>query len=368
MSVHIPTWLDIDLDAIAANWRRVAAETPHGRTAAVVKADGYGCGALKVGPALYKAGARLFFTAHLSEAVALRQILPQADVEIGVFNGLLPGEAETYAAERILPVLNDLGQIDAWAEYCGRVGAPLPACVQIDTGMRRLGLPPYEVEALQNSPAKLSGCDFRYLLSHMAVADDPEHGLNEVQRKAFAMAQAGLPRPSGGAMLAASSGAFLGPGYAFDWVRPGYALYGGNPVPGRDNPMQPVVTLRATIIQTRDIGPGDTVGYGASWSAQAPSRIATIALGYADGYLRSLSSCGMVHLDGRPIPVVGRVSMDLVTLDVSAHPAVQPGDAVEVIGVHQGVDAVAERAGTIGYEILTGLGARYARQYRGDGA
>lgn len=361
-----PTRLEIDLAAIAANWRRVAAETPHGRAAAVVKADGYGCGAVPVGRALYKAGARLFFTAHLSEAVTLRQALPQSDAEIGVFNGLLPGEAETYAAERILPVLNDLGQIAAWAEYCGRVGVPLPACVQIDTGMRRLGLPPYEIETLRNSPARLSGFDFRYLLSHMACGDDPAHAMNAAQRDAFTAACSALPKPSGGAMLAASSGAFLGPDYAFDWVRPGYALYGGNPVPGRPNPMAPVVRLTARILQTRRIAKGETVGYGASWAAEKPTHIATIALGYADGYLRSLSSRGVVHLDGTPIPVVGRVSMDLVTLDISAFPDASPGMEVEVIGPRHGVDAVAEKAGTIGYEILTGLGARYARIYSGE--
>jgi len=361
-----PTRLEIDLAAIVANWRRVAAETPHGRAAAVVKADGYGCGAAPVGKALYRAGARLFFTAHLSEALALRQALPQPDVEIGVFNGLLPGEAESYRADRILPVLNDLGQIETWADFCRRHGTTLPACIQIDTGMRRLGLPPYEVETLRDKTSRLAGIEFRYLLSHMAAGDDPAHGLNAVQRDAFAAACTALPKPSGGAMLAASSGAFLGADYAFDWVRPGYALYGGNPVPGRPNPMTPVIRLTARILQTRRIAKGDTVGYGATWMAEKPSHIATIALGYADGYLRSLSSRGVVHLDGTPIPVVGRVSMDLVTLDISAIPGTNPGMEVEVIGPHQGVDAAAEKAGTIGYEILTGLGARYARIYSGE--
>jgi len=361
-----PTRLEIDLAAIVANWRRVAAETPHGRAAAVVKADGYGCGAVPVGLALYRAGARLFFTAHLSEALVLRQALPQPDVEIGVFNGLLPGEAESYRAHRILPVLNDLGQIAAWADFCRRHGMALPACIQIDTGMRRLGLPPYEVETLRDETSRLVGIEFRYLLSHMAAGDEPAHAMNAAQRDAFAAACAALPKPTGGAMLAASSGAFLGSDYAFDWVRPGYALYGGNPVPGRPNPMSPVVRLTARILQTRQIARGDSVGYGATWTAEKPSRIATIALGYADGYLRSLSSRGVVHLDGTPIAVVGRVSMDLVTLDISAFPDAGPGLEVEVIGPHQGVDAVAEKAGTIGYEILTGLGARYARIYSGE--
>lgn len=359
-----PTRLIVDLDAIAANWRLLAGRAAHGRAAAVVKADAYGCGLVPVARRLWRAGTRLFFTAHLAEALALRAILPDAD--IAAFNGPLPGEAPIYAAERIWPVLNDLGHVEAWAGFCRRAETPCPAVLHVDTGMRRLGLPPGELATLIDAPERLAGVDLRHVMSHLACADTPDHPKNADQQAAFARAVARLPAAGGGAMLANSSGVFLGPAYHFDWLRPGYALYGGRPNTEGPNPMAPAVTLRARIVQLRPAQAGDTVGYGADWTAERPSRIATLAVGYADGYLRALSSRARGYLDGHAVAVVGRVSMDLITVDVTDAPGAEIGQEVELIGPRYGVDDLADAAGTIGYEILTALGARYARRYKGE--
>lgn len=358
-----PTRLVIDLDAIAANWRALKERTAHGRAAAVVKANAYGCGLEPVARRLWREGARLFFVAHLDEALALRAALGEA--EIAVFNGPLPGEAPIYAANRIRPVLNDLGAIEAWAGFCRRAETPYPALVHVDTGMLRLGLPPGELAVLADEPERLAGVAVTHVISHLACADTPDHPKNAAQRDAFAEAVRRLPTASGGAMLANSAGVFLGPDYHFDWIRPGYGLYGGRPNTVAPNPMRPAVALRARILQLRPAEPGDTVGYGASWTAERPSTIATLAVGYADGYLRALSSRARARLDGHLVPVVGRVSMDLITVDVTEVANVAVGDEIELIGPHYGVDDLADAAGTIGYEILTALGARYARVHLG---
>ncbi|HEY0522068.1 MAG TPA: alanine racemase [Stellaceae bacterium] len=355
--------LEIDLGAVAANWRmlrdRAAAASGAG-CAAVVKADAYGLGIAEVGPALAAAGCRTFFVAHIDEGMMLRGLLPHA--EIAVLNGLLPGTARVFREYRLLPVLNDLGQVDAWRD--SGAGA---AILQVESGMNRLGLPRREVEALAAaSPDRLGGIVLRAVMSHLACADEPEHPMNAAQRDAFAAACRILPPAP--ASLAASSGIFLGPDYHGDLVRPGAALYGVNPLPGRINEMRQVVRLKGKILQVRDVDTGDAVGYGATHRKTRPGRIATVAVGYADGWLRSFSNRGSVVFDGHKLPLVGRVSMDLITIDVSSPEAtarVRPGDCVELLGDAHTVDDAAAEAGTIGYEILTSLGRRYHRSYVG---
>jgi len=352
--------LEIDLDAVAENWRRLNGRMAGGAFAAgVVKADGYGLGAARVGRALERAGCRLFFVATLDEAIALRQALPKP--EIAVLNGLLPQTEADFAAYRLMPVLNDLGQIAAWKDFTSK----LPALVQIDTGMARLGLSAREMETLAASPDLIAGFPLRAVMSHLACADEQDHGLNARQLQTFEAARRHLPGVP--ASLAASSGIFLGPDYHFDFARPGAALYGVNPTPETLNPMVQVIHLKGKIIQVREIDRDSTVGYGATHRMDQPGCIATVAIGYADGWLRSASNRGgFALLSGHKLPIVGRISMDLMTLDATgvdpnlAH----PGALVELIG-ENGVDAVGATAGTIGYEVLTSLGRRYHRVYKG---
>ncbi len=353
--------LTIDLAAVAANYRLLAARVAPAECAAVVKADAYGLGVARVAPALAAAGARRFFVAHLSEAITLRAVLP--DAAIGVLNGVLPGCEADFVAHRLAPVLNHLGEIARWAGQARQHGAPLPAFIHLDTGMRRLGLPPAEIATLAAEPQRLDGIALHGWLSHLACADEAGHPMSAAQRTTFGATLARLPPAP--ATLANSSGVFLGPDYHFDLARPGAALYGVNPTPWTDNPMAGTVRLEAPVLQVRDIDTGDTVGYGATHTTRHSARIATLPIGYADGYLRSLSGRGHVRIAGREAPVVGRVSMDLITVDVTSLPqdAVHPGTPVELIGPGQPVDAVARDAGTIGYEILTALGRRYARHY-----
>lgn len=354
--------LDIDLGAIVANWRDLKARLAAGADCAgVVKADAYGLGARRVAPALAAAGCTQFFVAHLGEALALRALLPKA-AAIHVLSGVLPGEEPEFRAGGVLPVLNDLGQVQRWAGYGRRLGVELGGALHLDTGMSRLGLMPSEARALAADPTGLTGLSLGYVMSHLARSEEAV-AMNGEQRAAFEA----LRRlwPSLKASLANSSGIFLGSAYHLNLARPGAALYGINPLPGQPNPQRPVATLSAPVLQLRDIAPPQTVGYGASYAALGPTRIATIAIGYADGWLRSQSGRGKAWFDGHTLPFIGRVSMDLVTLDASAVPTLRPGDRVELLGAHRAVDDVADEAATNGYEILTRLGSRFARTYRG---
>ena len=357
--------LEIDLGAIAANWRLLAGRAGAiEHLAAVVKADAYGLGAARVASTLAAAGCRLFFVATLDEGLALRRVLPEA--EIAVLNGLLPAEPGAFARARLVPVLNDLGQIEAWRRFAWRHEAP--AMLHIDTGMARLGLAKDEAARLIAEPERLAGITLRAILSHLACAGEPEDPMNAAQRDAFRATLARLPPAP--ASLAASSGLFLGPDYRFDFARPGAALYGVNPLPGSPNPMRQVVHLSGRILQVREIDRGESVGYGAAHRMGRAGRIATVAVGYADGWLRSSSHRGSVGLSGRRVPVVGRISMDLLTLDVTeCDPAqARPGALVDLIDETYDVDAAAAAAGTIGYEILTSIGRRALRLYRGGPA
>ena len=342
--------LIVDVGAVVANWRMLSALHSAGAVAGVVKADAYGLGAVRIVPALRSAGCRHFFVAHLSEALAIRPLVP--DAMVAVLNGLAPGSEREYIAHGIMPVLGSLAEIARWAG---------PAILHIDTGMNRLGLDARELAALADDPQLLDAIKLHYVMTHLVSSEVPGDPDNARQRAAFAAACARLPAAP--RSFANSSGIFLGPDFASDLARPGAALYGLNPTPGRPNPMRPVVTLRAPVLQVRDIPAGASVGYNATWRATRPSRIATIPVGYADGWPRTLSNRGHAIFDGRAVPLVGRVSMDLATYDITDFPRIVPGALLELIGPGLPPDAIAEEAGTNGYDILTSLGARYARTY-----
>jgi alanine racemase len=354
--------LTVDRGAIVANYRALAARAAPAQCAAVVKADAYGLGAVHVGPALARAGCRHFFVAHLGEAVELRSVVP-APASIYVLNGLARGDVEDLLAHDLIPVLNDLSQVDGWAAPSRRLGRTLPAVIQFDTRMSRLGLEDGEFRTLHTERSRLASLDLRFVMSHLACAEETDNPLNRAQLAEFRSIRAAFPDSK--ASFANSSAIFLGPDYAFDLVRPGCALYGINPLLNKKNPMQPTARLESRILQVRRVDHPRTVGYGATHRVSGPTRIATIAIGYADGWLRSLSGRGVAYCGDRPVPFLGRVSMDLVTLDVTAAPDAKIGDLVELMGPHQDVDAVAAKAGTIGYEILTRLGRRFHRTYIG---
>jgi alanine racemase len=351
--------LEIDLGGVVENWRQLMAMSAPAQCAAVVKADAYGLGAAPVARALKTAGCRMFFVATLDEGIALRQVLGETP-EIAVLNGPFPGTAGEFIEHALIPVLNEPGQIAEWLRLAGG----LPAILHIDTGMARLGLTAREFAAVAEQPPNLA---WRAVMSHLACADSPGHEMNEMQQARFAAVVARMPGPPAmTASLAASSGIFLGRSYHFDLVRPGAALFGVNPQPGGANPMRQIVRLCGKIVQTRQIDRGESVGYGAAHMMAVPARVATVAVGYADGWLRALSHRGCGHIGGTRVPLLGRVSMDLVTFDVSAVPPAlaRPGMAIELLGENYGVDDAAVDAGTIGYEILTALGARHHRIYR----
>ncbi len=349
--------LHIDLDAVVANWRALGSLHGAGSVAAVVKADGYGLGAAPVARVLAAAGCRHFFVAQLREGLAVRAAVGAGPM-VAVLGGFPPG---TDGDAALTPVMNSLGDVAAHAAAARRAERRLPAILHVDTGMSRLGLEARELAALAADASPLAALELRYVMTHLACADEADHALNATQARRFAAACARLPAAP--RSFANSSGIFLGPGFASDLARPGCALYGINPTPGQPNPMRQAVRLEAPVLQLREIPRGATVGYGAGWTADRTSRIATVAVGYADGYLRALSGRGIGLFQGQPVPLVGRVSMDLLTFDVTDMPAVQPGDMITLIGPGQTPDDVAAHAGTIGYEILTSLGARYRRVY-----
>jgi alanine racemase len=332
-----------------------------------VKADGYGLGADRVAPVLYQEGCRIFFVATFDEAVALRQILPDdqmPDADIACLNGLLAGTETAFVEHRIIPVINAVEQIGRWRDQGAKEGRALPAMLHLDTGMNRLGLDGREMDRVADDPTSLDGIDWRYAISHLAIADEADHPMTAQQLARFRSMRARLPVAMK-ASLANSSGIFLGSEFHHDLGRPGIALYGGRPAAGRDNPMLCPIRIEGRILQIRTVEPGWTVGYGASWRAARETRIATVAAGYADGYLRSLSSAGRVAVGGRLCDVVGRVSMDSITVDVTDLPEADaaPGGMVEVLGPTVTPDSMADAGGTIGYELLTALGSRYIRHY-----
>ncbi|CAA7613843.1 alanine racemase [Magnetospirillum sp. SS-4] len=356
---HATTVLTVDVEAVVANWRRLAALVAPAEAAAVVKADCYGLGAAHIAPALLAAGCRSFFVACVEEGIHLRRFLPGG--VIYVLSGPIAGSEAEFAAHGLVPVLNSLSQITGWSTFA-KAGSLAPAtAINIDTGMNRLGLDEPELNRLVAKPAVLASVRPVLAMSHLSCADDDSSPKNAEQLATFRRLSGQLPGFP--LSLAASSGIFLGRAYRFDMTRPGAALYGINPIPGRPNPMAQVLSLQGKILQVRDVDSPMTVGYGATHRVTRKGRLATVAVGYADGWLRSLSNSGFGFIGGHKVPIVGRVSMDLTAFDVSDVPesAVYPGAMIELIGPNRPVDDVAAEAGTIGYEILTALGRRHHR-------
>lgn len=355
--------LTVDVGAVVENYRFLRKQAGGAVCAAVVKADAYGLGVDRIAPALARAGCRDFFVATLDEGIALRNVLGLGP-RIAVLHGAPPRAEPDCLAAHLVPVLNGAEQLAAWRRLARDRGRPLPAILQVDTGMARFGFPEADLAHLLTAPDPFEGVALGLVMSHLACADTPDHPANAAQLAAFRSVRARLPGIP--ASLAASSGIFLGPEFHADLVRPGAALYGVNPQPGRPNLMRPVVRLQARILQLRDVATGDGIGYGHAAAAHRPMRLAVVAAGYADGYLRSASGRGTAFVGPYPLSVLGRVSMDSLILDVTNVPpeAVALGGFVDLIGPGHGVDALAEAAGTIGYEVLTSLGARYHRIYR----
>jgi alanine racemase len=360
--------LTIDLGAIVDNWRSLCTRVQPAQCAAVVKADAYGLGAEAVVRALLRAGCREFFVALVDEGVRLVDALgPQwpQDARVHVLHGAFAGAERDCLEKGLTPVLNSLDQIERWQALAKEMGRALPAAIHGDTGMARLGLSPGDLAILDAEPARLAGIEVSLVMSHLVSAELLDDPLNALQAQRFGALRARWPGIAGS--LVNSSGVFLGPEYHADLARPGAALYGVAPIANAPNPMRSVVRLQGRLIQTRDIGAGDGVGYNHIWHAKWPSRIATVSVGYADGYLRSLSSGARLRLHGRTLPLVGRVSMDTVTVDVTGVPEEQlhPGALFDLIDDVQDINALAAQAGTNAYEILTNLGPRYQRQYLG---
>jgi alanine racemase len=350
--------LTIDLDAIVENWRDLNRLVS---CAAVVKADAYGLGAHRVAPALARAGCQRFFVASFDEGAALRSLLP--DPEILVLNGPFPGGEAGFAAHRLTPVLNSPGQVAAWGAFAQ---GKLSSAIHLDSAMNRLGLA--EREFLEIDEAALKSARPLYVMSHLACAEEKENPLNARQLALFQELRKRLPEAK--ASLANSSGIFLGKDYGLDFARPGAALYGVNPTLEKTNPMRQVARLEGRIIQLRRVDSEGSVGYGATHAARPGQLLATVGVGYADGYLRALSGKGFGYLGDWRVKLAGRVSMDLTSFDVSGAPEAlaRPGSFIELLGERVTVDALAEAAGTIGYEILTALGRRYHRVYVGGEA
>ena len=359
--------LTVDLGAIAENWRSLRDRVTPGECGAVVKADAYGLGVGPVSMALYRAGCRRFFVATLDEGVELRRIVP-ADATIYVLNGPMgSATAGLLDRERLVPVLNSPNDIATWGDHA-RANGGRPAVLSLDTGMSRLGLAPADARALANEPSALEGLTLEVVMSHLACAEDATHPMNERQAVLFDALRAGLP--SAPASLANSGGIFLGPRYHYDLARPGAALYGVSRSTGAPEQMNQVIVLKAKILQVRVVDSDSAVGYGATCQVTRGTRLATVATGYADGYLRSLSNSGHGYIGDVRVPVAGRISMDLIVFDISGVPdgTAGPGDTIELIGPRHTVDDLADEADTIGYEILTSLGGRYRRDYIGGEA
>ena len=345
--------LSINLEALAANYHFLAEQSAPSECAAVVKANAYGLGLRAVTRALEKAGCKTFFVATLDEGLALRTITKRT---IYVFAGVTEETKLALAEASLRPVLNSIQQVELW----NSLG---PAALHLDTGMNRLGLS--KKDFLKLSACIANGIVIKptLILSHLACADEPSNDLNLKQLKKFKALRTTLQ--SSPRSLSASSGIFLGPRYHFDMVRPGYALYGGNPTKNRPNPMNSVIKLKARILQCREVARGETVGYGATFRSDKKRQIATIAIGYGDGYLRALAQTAYVSIKGILAPVAGRISMDLISVDITGIEGVKPGDWAEIIGSTISVDDLAKCAGTIGYELLTTLGPRHKRIYIG---
>ncbi len=363
--------LTIDLAALAANWRLLRDRAEGAACGAVVKADAYGTGIERAVPALARAGCRTFFTAHVSEGVRARASLrdagvPDADARVFVLNGFHPALAAPalYRDAQLSAVLGSAEELGAWTALAD---PGLVCALHVDTGMNRLGFD-HDAAARLDADA-LAAARVVLLMSHFVSAEVPDAPVNARQVALFDALRGGPLGPVP-ASLANSSGIFLPGRPHYDLVRPGFALYGGNPLPGRSNPMRAVVGLTAPILQVRTVGAGETAGYNGRWVAPRPTRLATIGIGYADGLPRNARTVDgegdgpAALMAGVPCRLVGRVSMDTSIVDVTEAPAgaARPGAVMEILGPTLTVDDLAQRTGTVGYEILTNLGRRYRRR------
>ncbi len=356
--------LTVDLDALAANFAVLRREAGGAEVAPALKADGYGLGVGPIARRLWAEGARRMFVARLSEGLALRAILPEA--QIYVLDGCMPGEAARFWAAGLTPVLNSLPQIETWLAFARGQGRTLEAAIHVDTGMNRLGLRPEEADMLVAASDRLRGVEVGLIMSHLACAGEPSHPLNARQAERFAAVRALFPDAR--ASLANTAGTFSGPAYRFDMVRPGVGLYGGGPFEVPHPGIAAVARLDAPILQIRSVPVGESVGYGATWTAARPTRAAILAAGFADGVLRGLGARGYGWLHGRAWPFIGRISMDLIAIDVTEADSVQIGERVQLLGPDVPLDEVARAAGTVPYEVLTRPAHRIARRYIGAGA
>src|SRR3569832_1065887 len=359
--------LTVDLDALVANWRKLEKTAVPAECSAVIKANAYGCGIEPVARALAKAGCKTFFVATPEEAALARAAVPSAALYVLI--GFMQNTGDAYAKIDARPVIGELNELAEWDVFCRRTGWAGGAAIHVDTGMQRLGLTVAEAQGL--IPRIHAGDHgISLVMSHLACAESLHHPMNARQLATFrevASAFSGVP-----ASLSNSFCFFLGGAFQFDMVRPGAALYGVNPTPEADNPMQPVVDLKVRIVQVRNVERGESVGYGGTWTARRPPKLAIIAVGYADGYFRAARSNdgtrgAEVVVAGKRCPVAGRVSMDLIAIDITdlAPNAARRGHMVTLLGEGITVDELAHHFGTIGYEVLTNLGRRYARIYRG---
>ncbi|MFZ5608684.1 MAG: alanine racemase [Pseudomonadota bacterium] len=355
--------LTVDLAAIAANYRRLAARSSPARCGATVKADAYGLGMEKIAPVLAAQGCDAFFVANLDEGAALRAIL--AGVDIFILNGLAAGESDDFLAHDLIPVLNAPDEIAAWASAAARLARALPAAIHIDTGINRLGLAPAQVRKLAAEGEKaLAGLNLKLVMSHLACGAQGEHEMNATQGRLFDELRALLPKAP--ASLANTAGVFLGAPYHLHMTRPGIGLYGGSPFAQPVEDIANVIDLRARILQVRAVHAGDRVGYDATWTARGPTRIAIAALGYGDGYGAGFDNRGIALVADTQVPVIGKISMDLLALDVSAIDGdkVSPGMTATLVGEGLGLDEVAARGGMSNYQLLTALGQRVARRHK----
>ncbi len=358
--------LSVDLRALQNNWRQLDVLAGTAECGASVKAACYGLGLAPVVTALAQAGCKSFFVALPLEGREVRAVARDADIY--VLNGLLAGQARFYHKHNLIPVLATPDQIKEWQEFCRTEELKLPAGLHLETGINRLGLSDKQTRELAGQREILSAFKLVLIMSHLACGDCPGDAMNIEQKQKFDQLRALFPDTK--ASLANSPGTFLGEQFTYDLVRPGIALYGGNPFASRANPMSGVVRLYAPLLQVRDICAGESVGYGASWTAKRPSKIGIIGVGYGDGLPRALSSPATdgpacVFIAGHYAPIIGRISMDMITIDLTDVPAeiALEGQRVELMGDNITVDDIARWSGTIPYEVLTGLGSRYARLY-----
>jgi len=348
-------WAEIDLDALCANYALIAQAAPNAQVVPAVKCDAYGLGAGPVARALAeRSKCEAFFVVYAEEGAALRAALANAQAKIYCFAGPTPETLALHEQARLTPVLNSVEQAQLWAARAPAV----EAAVHIDTGMNRIGAPVSAAAEI----AKVAGLNITLVMSHLACASDPSHAKNREQRDRFISAASHFPGAR--LSLSASAGALMGKDYQFDMVRPGIALYGGSPFDSDDARIKPVVSLRAPVVQLRELAPGETVGYGATFTAQRPTRIAVVALGYGDGYPRGAAGAGAAIVNGERAPIAGRVSMDFITLDVTdLKNPVKLHDYAEFFGTGLRLHEVAAASGRVAYDLLTGLGGRVDRRY-----